>query len=300
MRTPPVPKRKEKRTLVITEYVTTVRENVAKARQVGKKIILIPTMGALHTGHLSLIELAKAGRAEEDSYVVMSIFVNPLQFGPGEDYNVYPRNLRRDADLASTEGVDLLFTPAVREMYPEERLETTVLVGSLASDLCGRSRPGHFNGVATVVNKLLSIVQPDAACFGQKDYQQFVILSRMQQDFNLPVKLLLAPIVREPSGLALSSRNAYLSLTQKEQAKEIYAALEQAATRIALGERDVQKIHDSLLSDLKNKTQGQVEYAEIRDKSSLAPVNELKASVVLMAAVRIGETRLIDNILVEV
>ncbi|MDR1961902.1 MAG: pantoate--beta-alanine ligase [Gracilibacteraceae bacterium] len=283
--------------MIITEYVEGVRDNVRKARLSDRKIILIPTMGALHDGHLSMARLAKEG--EEDVYIVMSIFVNPLQFGAGEDFAAYPRDLHRDAEMARREDVDLLFVPSAEEMYSPDS-QTTVQVARLSQGLCGASRPGHFAGVATVVAKLLNIVQPDEAFFGQKDYQQFAVLRRMAEDLKLPVKLRLAPIVREPSGLALSSRNAYLSWEEKKDAAQIYAALLAAAERIREGERDAQAVAEFLRRFIETHAHGRVEYAEVRQKNDLQPVEAITKPVVLLVAVFVGRTRLIDNLIVEV
>ncbi|MDR1604550.1 MAG: pantoate--beta-alanine ligase [Gracilibacteraceae bacterium] len=288
--------------MVITEYEDGVRDNVRKARQAGKKVVLIPTMGALHEGHLSMVRLVAADESErerERTYVVMSVFVNPLQFGPGEDFAAYPRDLRRDAELARQEEVDLLFVPSAQEIYPPGS-QTTVQVADLAAGLCGAARPGHFTGVATVVTKLLNIVQPDEAVFGQKDYQQFAVLERMVADLKLPLRLRLAPTVREPSGLALSSRNAYLNWEEKKQAAGIYASLRAAAELIGRGQRDAAAVADFLRGALERETRGRVEYAEVRQKKDLLPVAAISKSVVLLAAVFIGRTRLIDNLIVEV
>ncbi|MDR1070150.1 MAG: pantoate--beta-alanine ligase [Gracilibacteraceae bacterium] len=286
--------------MIITEYEAGVRDNVRKARQDGKKIVLIPTMGALHEGHLSMVRLAApAGEDRDKVYIIMSIFVNPRQFGANEDFTAYPRDLRRDAELARQEEIDLLFVPSAEEMYPLGD-QTTVQVPELAADLCGAARPGHFTGVATVVTKLLNIAQPDEAFFGQKDYQQFIILSRMTADLKLPVKLRLAPIARDPSGLALSSRNAYLTLEEKKDAAKIYAALRAAAELIGRGERDAGVIEEFLRGAIESGTRGKVDYAVVRRKNDLLPVTVITKSVALLTAVFVGRTRLIDNIIVEV
>ncbi|HHV63726.1 MAG TPA: pantoate--beta-alanine ligase [Peptococcaceae bacterium] len=285
----------------ITEYINTLRENVAVAREQGKTVVLIPTMGFLHSGHLSMVEaVRKQDEDYEKFYIVMSIFVNPLQFGPNEDYDRYPRNLVRDTRLAQEAGVDLLFTPSVQEMYPDGPSLTRVNVAKVTDDLCGSHRPGHFEGVATVVSKLFNIVLPDFAYFGQKDYQQYVVIKQMVKDLNIPVQVLLAPTVREEDGLAMSSRNAYLRPEERRQAPVLYRSLQEAAQLIAGGERDVNVVREKIRQRITNETNGKIEYIEIRRADNLAKIERISGAVVIALAVYFGSTRLIDNILVEV
>lgn len=285
----------------ITEYIAVLRENVKQARNRGKTIVLIPTMGFLHYGHLSMVEAARQGDEEhERNYIVMSIFVNPLQFGPNEDYDRYPRDLIRDSRLAQEAGVDLLFVPSVQEMYPEGESLTTVNVTKVSAELCGAHRPGHFQGVATVVNKLFNIVLPDVAYFGQKDYQQFIVIKQMVKDLNIPLKIALMPTIREADGLALSSRNSYLNPEQRKQAPVLFNSLRNAAELIQAGERNPEVILNTIEQRIRNESDGQIEYIEIRKAENLEKVEKINGSVVIALAVHFGSTRLIDNIIVEV
>lgn len=285
----------------ITEYISVLRENINKAREEGKIIVLIPTMGFLHHGHLSMVEDARAQDEDHEKiYIVMSIFVNPLQFGPNEDYEKYPRNLIRDSRLAQEAGVDLLFTPSVEEMYPEGASLTAVNVSTITAELCGAQRPGHFQGVATVVTKLFNIVLPDAAYFGQKDYQQFTVINQMVKDLNIPVQLIMYPIVREADGLAMSSRNAYLDPEQREQAPVLYRALQEGASLIKAGEKNPVVIIGEIRQRITNESNGKIEYVEIRKANNLAAIETIDGAIVIALAVRFGSTRLIDNIIVEV
>jgi pantoate--beta-alanine ligase len=229
--------------MIVTEHISVLQEKILKERQSEKTIVLIPTMGFLHEGHLSMVQAVRQDDEDcEKICIIMSIFVNPLQFGPNEDFERYPRNLARDIQLASQAGVDLLFVPSVEEMYPEGKSLTTISVGKITEGLCGASRPGHFNGVATVVSKLFNIVLPDVAFFGQKDFQQYVVIKQMVKDLNIPVKVYAAPTVREADGLAMSSRNAYLSLEERRQAPVLYQSLQEAKELILRGERDSETI----------------------------------------------------------
>ena len=285
----------------ITEYIAVLRENVEQARKQGKTIVLIPTMGFLHYGHLSMVEAAREqDKDHEKVYIVMSIFVNPLQFGPNEDYERYPRNLLRDTRLAQEAGVDLLFVPSVQEMYPEGESLTTVNVAKVSEELCGAHRPGHFQGVATVVNKLFNIVLPDVAYFGQKDYQQFVVIKQMVKDLNIPIKLALMPTVREADGLAMSSRNTYLNPEQRKQAPVLFKSLQSAAELIQTGERNPEVIRNAIEQRIRKESDGKIEYIEIRKAENLEKVERINDAVVIALAVHFGSTRLIDNIIVEV
>ena len=258
--------------------------------KIGKKVGFVPTMGYLHEGHLSLIRRAK----RENDIVIVSVFVNPTQFGPNEDFERYPRNLERDAELCRKEGVDFLFNPSADEMYPEG-FSTFVEVGSLTEGLCGRSRPGHFRGVATVVTKLLNIVRPTRAYFGEKDFQQLQVIKRLVRDLNIPVEIVGCQIVREKDGLAMSSRNVYLSEEERELALSLYRGLKLAKELFENGERNPkvikEKVRDFILSHPKTK----IDYVEIVSPESLKPVCKVKEGDVIALAVFVGSTRLIDN-----
>jgi pantoate--beta-alanine ligase len=248
-------------------------------------------MGALHAGHERLIQSA---RTECDT-VAVSIFVNPLQFAPNEDYSRYPRTLPEDLKICERNGVDVVFAPTGDEMHPSPQI-TFVEVGRLAEHLCGKFRPGHFRGVATVVLKLLNIVQPHRAYFGEKDLQQLTIIRRMVSDFNLPVTIVGVPIVREADGLALSSRNKYLNPDERNAAPTLYRALQDAAARIRAGEKDVAKIQSAAVALLAASPLIRVEYFEVVDPSELQPIAVINGPVRIAAAVWIGSTRLIDNV----
>ncbi|OGD31749.1 MAG: pantoate--beta-alanine ligase [Candidatus Aminicenantes bacterium RBG_19FT_COMBO_58_17] len=261
-----------------------------EARSKGKTIGFVPTMGYLHEGHLSLV---RESRKSADVTVV-SIFVNPLQFGPQEDFRRYPRDPERDAALLEKEGVDILFLPENREMYPEG-YRTSVEVAGLQDKLCGRSRPGHFRGVATVVLKLFNIVRPDCAFFGQKDAQQVVILQKMVQDLNADMEIRAMPIIREPDGLAMSSRNAYLSAEERRAALVLSSSLGEARRMFENGERAAGPIRERLSSAIAAESLARIDYVEIVDPSSLEPVERIDGEALVALAVYIGKTRLIDN-----
>jgi pantoate--beta-alanine ligase len=265
------------------------------ARCEGRTIGFVPTMGALHHGHGSLM---RAARAACDR-VVVSLFVNPTQFGPNEDYQRYPRMFEADRALCEREGVDALFAPTVAEMYPPGG-ETIVDVGPLGGVLCGAARPGHFRGVATVVAKLFAIVAPHRAYFGQKDYQQTVVIRRLVDDLRLGVEVVVCPTVREPDGLAASSRNAYLSPQEREKALRVPAALAEARRLIAAGERSGGKIRDALGVFLSGDSRVRVDYVALVHPETLQPVDRLAGRVVVALAVWVGATRLIDNAIIEV
>ena len=261
-----------------------------EARSKGKTIGFVPTMGYLHEGHLSLV---RESRKSADVTVV-SIFVNPLQFGPQEDFRRYPRDPERDAALLEKEGVDILFLPENREMYPEG-YRTSVEVAGLQEKLCGRSRPGHFRGVATVVLKLFNIVRPDYAFFGQKDAQQVVILQKMVQDLNADMEIRAMPIIREPDGLAMSSRNAYLSAEERRAALVLSSSLGEARRMFENGERAAGPIRERLSSAIAAESLARIDYVEIVDPSSLEPVERIDGEALVALAVYIGKTRLMDN-----
>jgi pantoate--beta-alanine ligase len=268
-----------------------VRAQLASARDNHQTIGLVPTMGALHAGHGSLIERARA----ECDYVVVSIFVNPLQFGPNEDYLRYPRPLSQDLIVCREKGADLVFAPETKDIYVSEQL-TFAEVPRLAAHLCGPFRPGHFRGVSTVVLKLFNIVRPDRAYFGEKDYQQLCIIRRMVEDLNLEVKVVALPIYRESDGLALSSRNVYLQPAERTSATILFQALQTARSMIEAGERNPEVVKESAARVLNREPAVRPEYLEIVDTWEVQPVREIAGPVRIAGAVWIGKTRLIDNV----
>ncbi|MEW6100808.1 MAG: pantoate--beta-alanine ligase [Candidatus Omnitrophota bacterium] len=259
----------------------------------GIRIGFVPTMGALHDGHLSLIEKAR----KENEIVVVSIFVNPAQFSPREDFKKYPRSLKMDLRLCKKEGVDFIFYPKAADMYPQG-YKTFVSVETLSGYLCGKSRPGHFRGVTTVVLKLFNIVQPDIAYFGQKDTQQAIIIKKMVSDLNIPVKIKVMPIVREKGGLAMSSRNAYLNKPRRKDALVLYAALLLGRRLIKKGVSSASRIIKEMKELIKTKRNAKIDYICIVDPESLRPQERIKKGCLIALAVWIGKTRLIDNIIV--
>jgi pantoate--beta-alanine ligase len=275
--------------------IAPLRQAVAEARRGGRTIGLVPTMGALHDGHLSLIKAARA----ETGFVVVSIFVNPTQFGANEDLNRYPRPLERDLDLCSETGVDLVFHPRSEVIYPPD-YRTFVEVTGLQDVLCGASRPGHFRGVATVVLKLFNQVQPDRAYFGQKDAQQARVIQQMVRDLNVPVEIRVCPIVREADGLALSSRNEYLEAEERRRATVLYRTLTEARRQIEAGERDASTVQQAMVERIASVPGAVLDYAAVVDADSLQALSRIDAerSVLLALAVRFGGTRLIDNLLI--
>ncbi|MBN3033041.1 MAG: pantoate--beta-alanine ligase [Candidatus Saganbacteria bacterium] len=264
-----------------------------KAKSHGKKVGFVPTMGALHEGHLSLVEEAK----RRCDIVVVSIFVNPLQFAPSEDFARYPRNLRRDRQLLKNFGVDVLFLPDAGQLYPPG-FKTFVEVESLPKKMCGRTRPTHFRGVTTVVAKLFSLVNPDLAFFGEKDFQQQRIIRQMAADLNLPVEVVALPTVREFDGLAMSSRNAYLNPRERKAAPVLYRALSLAQREVQGGERDVNKILFRLRSLIGSEPLVRLDYLLAVDPETLQEVKQFKGKVLFALAAYIGKTRLIDNVVV--
>ncbi|WP_236204207.1 pantoate--beta-alanine ligase [Pseudomonas protegens] len=275
--------------------VKTVRElraAVARARSEGKRIGFVPTMGNLHSGHAALV--AKA--AQRVDFVVASIFVNPLQFGAGEDLDKYPRTLAADQEKLLEAGCHLLFAPTVEEMYPDGMAgQTRVSVPQLSEDLCGASRPGHFEGVATVVSKLFNMVQPDLAVFGQKDYQQLAVIRALVHDLNMPIQIIGEPTVRAADGLALSSRNGYLSEEQRAIAPVLYRSLSQIAQAIRNGERDYPKLVAEQQQQLEAAGLRR-DYLEIRQAQNLRPATAQDRELVILVAAYLGATRLIDNL----
>ncbi len=270
-------------------------QSISRAlRKEGKKIGFVPTMGYLHEGHLSLVKKAR----ELADVVVVSIFVNPTQFGPNEDFDRYPRDLEGDLKKLEPYNVEYVFYPSASEMYPEG-YQTYVEVEKLSQGLCGAYRPGHFRGVCTVVCKLFNIVQPDFAVFGEKDYQQLRVIERMTRDLNFPIEIIPMPTVREEDGLAMSSRNAYLSADERKQALSISQALFLAKKMVAQGERDAGKIIEKVFEILSSQPKASIEYIEIRDAFTLERVKKIDRACQLLVACWIGDTRLIDNIRLE-
>ncbi len=272
----------------------TMRELAGRLRAKGLRIGLVPTMGALHEGHLSLMRRCRA----ESDVATWSLFVNPVQFGPHEDLAAYPRDPEGDLAKARGAGMDLCFAPEASAMYPEEH-RTFVDVAELSGPLCGASRPGHFRGVATVVSKLFHIVQPHVAYFGQKDYQQSLIIRRMVRDLNFGIEIVVLPTVRGPDGLALSSRNAYLSPAEREAAAALPAALRWVEGEFARGGRSVSVLVEGMRRLIAHRSSAAIaiDYVEIRDAESLAPLETIDRRAVAALAVRIRKTRLIDNTL---
>jgi pantoate--beta-alanine ligase len=283
------------------KILTTIREMRAasrKARSAGQRVGLVPTMGALHEGHLSLV---RAARTACDT-VVASIFVNPTQFGPNEDLAKYPRSFERDCELLEREGVDVVFAPAVEEIYPNaggRGAQTTwVIVEDLSGKLDGKSRPGHFRGVTTVVSKLFHIVEPDAAFFGQKDAAQVAVIRRMVLDQNFSVEIVVCPIVREPDGLAMSSRNAYLNEQQRKQALVLYRSLMQVQKLADAGEQNSEKLIASGQGIFREEPSVRLDYFEIVNRDTLDAVADIAGGALVAVAAYVGNTRLIDNLLV--
>ena len=279
----------------IITSIAEMKEYSSAMKREGKTVGLVPTMGALHAGHLSLLEYAR----DVCDISIMSIFVNPTQFGPAEDFAKYPRDLAKDSVLAESAGCDAVFAPSADEMYTDG-YGTYVDVGPIGATLCGAARPGHFRGVATVVLKLFNIVSPNAAVFGAKDAQQVVVIKRVVNDLNIPVNIITAPIIRDPDGLAMSSRNAYLTPNERKQAVNISKALFEAKTLFDNGERSAERIKESIVSIISGCGLIQVEYAEIVDAVSLCPLNSIDNTALIAVACRTVEsrTRLIDNIVV--
>ena len=271
-----------------------MKQVARQARAEGRSVGLVPTMGALHEGHLSLVRAARA----ENQPVIASIFVNPTQFGPAEDFQKYPRTFEEDSRKFEEEGVDYLFAPEAAEIYPAG-FRTWVNVEGLSDRLEGKSRPGHFRGVATVVLKLFEIVQPHRAYFGRKDAQQARILQQMARDLHLDSEIVVCPIVREPDGLAMSSRNAYLNPAERRAATILYRALDGARHSIALGERDALRIRAAMREMLRSEPLAEPDYVEIVDAETLEGVTRLRGACLALLAVKIGATRLLDNMLVE-
>lgn len=268
-----------------------VRSAVAKARnETAIRVGFVPTMGSFHEGHLSLMRSARS----ECDFLVVSIFVNPIQFGAGEDYDSYPEDFARDLSLAGDQGVDLVFAPRSAVMYPPGN-ETRIDVGSIDNALCGKNRPGHFQGVATVVAKFFNIIRPELAYFGQKDAQQVAVIRKMALDLDFDVEIRVCPIVREKDGLAMSSRNSYLTEEDREHATALYRALTGARDAVARGETSSRKIKRHMKRSLGENFKVEYEYARIVDPATMAPVEKIEGKVLAAVAAQVGKTRLIDN-----
>ncbi|MFA5863239.1 MAG: pantoate--beta-alanine ligase [Phycisphaerae bacterium] len=280
--------------MLTLKKIDDVRRSLKIIRERKTCIGFVPTMGALHEGHLELIRRAK----RECGFVVVSIFVNPTQFGQGEDFQKYPRSIEEDLDKCRQAGVDLVFNPEREEMYPEHSL-TTVQVAKFTDKLCGEFRPGHFTGVTTVVTKLFNIVMPDIAYFGQKDAQQALVIRRMIQDLNFPVELRICPTVRSESGLALSSRNRYLSESELRQAACLYQSLQSAKRLINQGNKDGSAIMQSMRKQIELAGPCQIQYIGIVDMNTFDELAKIDRPVLIALAVRIGPARLIDNIILD-
>ena len=278
----------------VVDTISRMNTLIKILKKEGKSIGLVPTMGYLHEGHLSLARSAK----KHTDVVVMSIFVNPIQFGPKEDFRKYPRNLKHDEALAASAGVDVIFTPSANEMYPAG-YSTYVNVEGMTETLCGASRPGHFKGVTTVVAKLFEIVRPDIAYFGQKDAQQAMVIKRMAGDLNMGLEIKVMPIVREFDGLAMSSRNAYLSLSERKDAIVLCASLMMAKDMAKSGEKNPGKIMKAMKKLIGGVKSARIEYISAVDPATMKEIKTISGEVLFALAVFIGKTRLIDNIVVK-
>ena len=283
--------------MILCKTVAELRSEIASAKAAGKTIGLVPTMGALHEGHASLVKAAN----QENDVVVVSVFVNPTQFGPNEDLNSYPRTLDADCKLAEAQGADIVFAPSPKEMYPSEDMTWVEVTGDVTKVLCGRSRPIHFRGVTTVVSKLFNLAQPDRAYFGQKDAQQVQVLKRMVKDLFFNLQLRIMPIVREADGLAKSSRNTYLSAEERQAGLILSKSLKHAKELFAAGERDPQKLVAATTAMIKTEPMADIDYVEIYQMPDLnACQTPMQGENLLALAVRFGTTRLIDNTILEV
>lgn len=278
------------------ERTAALRAAITAVRREGGQVGLVPTMGFLHDGHVRLIRQA----ADECDFVVVSVFVNPLQFGPMEDYETYPRDIEGDMMKAAAAGADVVFCPDVQDMYPDGPPLTSVRVAGISEPLCGAGRPGHFDGVATVVTKLFGLCEPDRAYFGMKDAQQLALVSRLARDLSFRVQVVPCATVREPDGLALSSRNKYLSEQERKTAPAIYAALLEAAELVVNGERDPRIVSIELRQRFAREQCLDIEYAEVRDAGTIAALDHLSGDVLLAVAARVGRTRLIDNVVLHI
>ncbi len=282
--------------MTIIESIQKMQKLSLSARACGKRIGFVPTMGYLHEGHLSLIRIAR----QNSDVLVVSIFVNPTQFSPGEDFERYPRDLQRDIKLCEQEKVDIVFAPSIAEMYPDGYSTYVEVSGKMTGVLCGAFRPGHFRGVTTVVSKLFNIVQPDFAVFGQKDGQQLAVIKKMVSDLNMPVEIISAPTMREKDGLAMSSRNEYLTADERAVAPALYQSLLLAQKMISAGVRDANAIISAMREMLEGFAVFRIQYIEIVDADTLQPIQKIEGKVMIALAAFLGKTRLIDNIIIQV
>ncbi|MCF7872715.1 MAG: pantoate--beta-alanine ligase [Candidatus Omnitrophica bacterium] len=279
--------------MITTKSIANLKKIVKKTKKAGKTIGFVPTMGALHRGHLSLIDRTK----KESDYLIVSIFINPLQFGPSEDFKRYPRNIKIDKKMLKEKKVNLLFYPQADKIYAHD-FSTFVEETKLSKKLCGGSRPGHFKGVTTIITKLFNIVDPDLSYFGQKDYQQALIVKKIVRDLNFAVKIKIAPTVREKDKLALSSRNLYLNKKERKESQSIYQALLQAKRMIKNNEKDPKKITNQMNKIIENNSTASIDYIEIRNANNLKKIKKIEGKVFVGIAAYFGKTRLIDNIIV--
>lgn len=277
----------------VIKNITEMQELSNQLKQNNRKIGLVPTMGFLHEGHLSLIRIIK----KNCDICVVSIFINPTQFGPTEDFEKYPRDFSRDKQLCNQEGTDIIFYPSAEDLYRNSH-KTFIITEDLSKKLCGITRPTHFRGVTTIVAKLFNIVKPDNAIFGQKDAQQFVIIKRMVEDLNYDIKLIMAPIVRDKDGLAMSSRNKYLNSHERKDAFVLYKSLQLAKNMIKKGEKDTKTIGNEMRKLINNSNSASLDYLSFVDINTLEPVNKIRKDTLIALAVFIGDTRLIDNIII--
>ncbi|NFA62153.1 pantoate--beta-alanine ligase [Clostridium sporogenes] len=274
----------------IVHTIKDVKEVIKKWKDKNLSIGYVPTMGYLHEGHASLIKKAR----KENDKVIVSIFVNPIQFGPNEDYSTYPRDLTKDSGLCEEIGADLIFSPEASEMYPS-KIYSHVDVDTLTEKLCGEKRPGHFQGVCTVLTKFFNILSPTKAYFGEKDAQQLAVVKKMVEDLNFPVEIIGCPIVRESDGLAKSSRNTYLNTEERKSSLILNKSLKEALKSLESGERNLNNIKNIIIDTLNKETLAKIDYVSIVDSSTLQPVEKLHSSILIAIAVYIGKTRLIDN-----
>lgn len=280
----------------ILNTIKDIRVETKEARRNGKSIGFVPTMGYLHEGHLSLVKRAR----QENDIVIVSIFVNPTQFGEGEDFQTYPRDLERDSNLVKEAGADIVFSPSVEEVYPSGCSTYVNVEGDITNKLCGASRPGHFKGVTTIVTKLFNIVTPDRAYFGQKDAQQVAVIEQMIRDLCFDIEIIPCPIVREEDGLAMSSRNTYLNDDERRAATVLSKTLSKAEEMIKNGERNASKISKLIIDRIENESLSEIDYVEIVNDKTLENVEDVKGDVLIALAVKVGKTRLIDNVRLEV
>jgi len=278
----------------LTKTIDELRVIVKGRKDNNNKIGFVPTMGALHQGHLSLIKRAK----NENEIVVVSIFVNPTQFGPKEDYKTYPRDIERDYNLAVESGADIVFNPELSEIYVDEASTFVQVEGDITNKLCGKSRPTHFKGVTTIVNILFNIVSPDCAYFGQKDAQQAVIINKMVRDLHMNINIIVCPIVREEDGLAMSSRNIYLSDEERKQAIILNKALKIVTEKFNDGEKKVEKLKSLIIDTIRTQDLASIDYVEILDYNNLKEIEYIKEKSLVAVAVVFGKTRLIDNVII--